>query len=311
MTPSLPWLYDHRTNVTSQTGEDGVLSAIFDRIGVKHSTCVEIGASDGKFISNSWYWINRRNWRACLVEADKTRYHAIAERYAGNENVLHYNRYLGPDCGIDEVLKETNIPKDFDFLSIDIDGMDYKLWEAMVAYRPSVVVIEVNCTMAPDIDFVQQDDTIHFGSSALAMVRLAETKGYKLAAHLVSNCIFVRDDLFEALGIEDNSLETLFTSPFVPKVVSDLRGVHHVLKEGAWGFSGAVYYNDARIRENGTECAKRHAGYTDTNGTFQAVNDPERSYIAKIDGSQDTKSVLTNFVTRMDQAFRDREDEKS
>jgi hypothetical protein len=38
-----PWIYEHRTNVASQTGEDGIIEAIFDRIGVETRWCADIG----------------------------------------------------------------------------------------------------------------------------------------------------------------------------------------------------------------------------------------------------------------------------
>ena len=304
---SNPWLYEHRRNVTSQTGEDGVVAAIFDKIGVRNKFCVDVGASDGYFISNSYYWVMEHQWGGCLFEPDPRRFADLSMLYEARSDVTVFNEALGANKGIDDYLDEVGAPNDFDLLSIDIDGMDYWIWKAMEKYRPRLVIIEVNCSMAPDVHFIQHKEEDRFGSSAAAMVALAREKGYELVAHLVSNCIFVRKEDFDAVEVGDNSLERLFTSPFVPKVISDLDGVHYILKEGPWGFSGTVFANDARPRETGTPCAARHERITDQNGVFRASAGGKFGFEAFITGPKERKSILRNFVDTMEVAFKRRE----
>lgn len=304
---SNPWLYEHRFNVTSQTGEDGVVAAIFEKIGTRNKFCVDVGASDGYFISNSYHWVKEQKWGGCLFEPHPQRFADLSLLYEERSDVTVFNEGLRATKGLDDYLDEVGAPIDFDLLSIDIDGMDYWIWAAMEKYRPRLVIIEVNCSMAPDIHFIQSKEGDRFGSSAAATVALARKKGYELVAHLVSNCIFVRKEDFDTVAIGDNSLERLFTSPFVPKVVSDLDGVHYILKEGPWGFSGAVFANDVRPRETGTPCAARHETITDQNGVFRASACGNFSFEAFITGPKERKSILRNFVDTMGVAFKKRE----
>jgi len=49
----------YKKNVTSQWGEDGIIEEIFRRIGMGGKFCIEIGAWNGKYLSNTWnLWHN-------------------------------------------------------------------------------------------------------------------------------------------------------------------------------------------------------------------------------------------------------------
>jgi hypothetical protein len=72
------------SNVTSQYGEDGVIAEILRRIGVRNRWCVEFGAWDGKYLSNTWSLINQSDWSAVLLEGDKDRADRLAASHAGN-----------------------------------------------------------------------------------------------------------------------------------------------------------------------------------------------------------------------------------
>ena len=68
------WLEDRASrtdiNVYSQFGEDGILAAIFEKLGTCNKWVLECGASDGVFFSNSRKLIEE-GWNGVLVEADR------------------------------------------------------------------------------------------------------------------------------------------------------------------------------------------------------------------------------------------------
>lgn len=294
-----PWLYDHRTNVTSQTGEDGVLEKIFERIGTRSKVCVDLGAADGEFISNTYNLVHNGGWSAVLIEAARSQFATLAERFADRKDVLCLNEFVTVQNSLDHILKHTHVPPDFDLLSIDIDGMDLVIWKELEAYRPRVVVIEANASMAPYVHFVQTDPSRRIGSSARALVETAREKGYELVAHLVSNCVFVLREEFPKLEIEDNSLEALFTSPFVPTVVSDLDGVHYLLKEGPWGFSGTVWSNDLKAPDNDLACAVRSIRQLQGRELMEVNVTEQHGHVAAIEYGPEAEVVLREFVERM------------
>jgi hypothetical protein len=113
--------------------------------------------------------------------------------------------------GLDAILGCTEIPTDFDFLSIDIDGNDYHVWAAVRDYRPKVVCIEFNPTIPPHITFIQPADPgLCQGSSLRALAQLGSDKGYELVAALPHNAFFVRRDFSGVFGLNDNSPEALW-----------------------------------------------------------------------------------------------------
>ena len=100
--------------------------------------------------------------------------------------------------------KEQYFPqKEFDFLSIDIDGQDFHVWNNLdVKYNPRVVSIEINYHISPLKDKVMplNDNWIWkgnemSGASVLAVKKLGNKKNYSLVATCMSDAIFVRNDL--------------------------------------------------------------------------------------------------------------------
>jgi hypothetical protein len=212
--PESTWLSDFAENVTSQFGEDGIIAKILEIIGTRHEWVVEIGAWDGKHLSNSWVLTNRQNWHGVLVEADAERCAALRANYATLPKVTIRQAYVGFDPAAanapDRLLAETAIPVDFDVLSIDIDGNDYYVWQALTRYRPRIVIVEYNPTAANDLVFVQDPDpALNQGCSLAALIRLGREKGYELAAVTKTNGIFVLAEDFPKLGIADNDIDAL------------------------------------------------------------------------------------------------------
>ena len=210
--PESTYLDVVRRNVTSQAGEDGLIQRIFSMIGASNKWCVEFGAWDGRHFSNSWNLLANKNWRGVLIEGDSARCAELRNTHAGHDGVHAVNRFVGLDAPdtLDAILAETPTPVDFDFLSIDVDGVDWHIWRTLVRYRPRLVVIEFNPSIPNDVYFVQDaDPAVHHGSSLLAMIELGKEKRYQLVATTPINALFVREDLFEVFEIADNDIDAM------------------------------------------------------------------------------------------------------
>lgn len=115
--------------------------------------------------------------------------------------------------GLDALLSATSVPRDFDFLSIDIDGNDYHVWKAMQQYEPKALVIEFNPTVPSAVNFIQSaDPALSQGSSLRSMIELGRQKGYELVSVTGVNAFFVRQEYFPLFRIVDNSIEALQTN---------------------------------------------------------------------------------------------------
>lgn len=217
------WLQARAARVTSQNGEDGIIQAIFERIGVKSRWCVEFGAWDGRHLSNTWSLINQSGWSSVQIEGDERKARQLSQRYMHREDVFTLNELIAleGENTLDRLLARTSIPTDPDLMVIDVDSIEWQIWESLIDHRPRVVVVEFNPSMPNDLLYVQDPDpTLREGCSPAALVQLAKRKGYELVCIQDPNAFFVLAEDFLALDIPDNRLETLRPqSGFVSNVV--------------------------------------------------------------------------------------------
>jgi hypothetical protein len=212
MSKSDTWLLDHSASTYSQYGEDGIVEAILSILPERDCWCVEFGAVDGRHLSNTRNLIDHKNYSAVLIEASKKHYKDLVKNYSSNNRITTINRFVGfkDKDNLDTILKDTQIPLDFDFLSIDIDGNDYHVWNAMAHYAPKIVCIEFNQTIPNEVAFIQAaDPNVNQGSSLSALVKLGKEKEYELVCVTGGNAIFVRTQYFRLFEIENNSPENL------------------------------------------------------------------------------------------------------
>jgi hypothetical protein len=115
---------------------------------------------------------------------------------------------------------------DIGLLSIDIDGNDYWIWDAINVVNPRIVICEYNsvfgskhCVSIPySADFVRQKahySNLYFGASLGALTMLAEKRGYFFVGSnsIGSNAFFVRKDVIGNLpvvSLEDGYVASKF-----------------------------------------------------------------------------------------------------
>jgi hypothetical protein len=232
--------------VHSQNGEDGIISALLERLPTRDKWVVEFGAWDGVHLSNSRHFIADQGFSGVLIEGDPEKFTELSALYAERQDVITLNQFVGMSAedNLDDILRKTPIPHDFDYLSIDIDGNDYYVWQAFTQYRPKVVCIEYNPTIPSDVDFVQEPDlAVKHGASVKSLVALGAAKGYQLAAVTLANAIFVAEEYYDLLEISDNSVHTLRTdTSWVTHVFSGYDGTLFVRG------SGLLPWHDVPIR---------------------------------------------------------------
>lgn len=111
---------------------------------------------------------------------------------------------------LDDILKRTDIPPNFDFLSLDIDGMDYWVWDSLIEYKPKIICFEFNPTIPILVEFINEKDfSVKHGSSALSFVKFAESKGYSLVAATKTDLIFVANQFLYLVVENPQNLENL------------------------------------------------------------------------------------------------------
>jgi len=229
-------------NVYSQFGEDGVLEALFESIGATNHWCVEFGAWDGVHLSNTCNLIRHGGWSGVQIEASQSKFSRLQANFSGNTNVRQICATIGFEGGVnslDDALASTDCPRDFDLLSIDVDGNDWHVWNSVEAYRPRAVIIEYNPSIPNDVIFIQDRDMeINEGSSLAALIRLGKTKGYELAACTQCNAVFVTETDYPLLEIPDNSVDAMRINP-VGRIFYGFNGtIYNTLPTLNWRLKG-------------------------------------------------------------------------
>lgn len=209
------YLLKFKKNITSQSGEDGIIEKIFSLIGEQNQWCIEFGAYDGKLHSNTYTLVAEKGWNGVMIEGDSDRFDELQETFDGNPRVHMFRMLVGFEDGLDSldyILSQSPIPNNPDLVVIDIDGTDWHVWHSLKDYRPRVIVIEFNPTVPNDVMFVQsREQNEAQGCSLRALVALGNAKGYELACVTRYNGIFVVAEEFEKLGIKDNSIGAMYS----------------------------------------------------------------------------------------------------
>lgn len=205
-------------NVTSQNGEDGIITYLLDKFNISKGWCCEFGAWDGRHFSNTCNLWSANGFSAVLIEADEGRFNTLKANTVDHDDVIAVRAVVSYDpdskeC-LDNILSGTPIPYDFDVLSIDIDGNDYSVWKALEKYKPKIVIIEVNSNHMPDVEIVNVLHDIRgiywTCTSLKPMIELANSKGYELVAHIACNAIFVERSLYPLVCLKSNKIEDMY-----------------------------------------------------------------------------------------------------
>ena len=211
--PASDWLRQHARNVTSQHGQDGVIAKIFEVIGTTNKCCCEFGAWDGKYLSNTYSLIQEQGWTGYLIEGSTERHADILKNHHHSPNVHAIREWVDfeGENTIEKILTRAGAPKDIDLMVIDVDGVDYHIWESLETIRPRVVAIEYNPIVPNEVVFIQDRDwAITQGNSLAALIELGRKKGYQLVS-AYGDAFFVQRRDYPKFGIEDNSIDAMYT----------------------------------------------------------------------------------------------------
>jgi hypothetical protein len=202
------YLETRERKVRSQNGEDGVLEALFEMLGVTNQYCVEFGCEDG-LECNTAHLLDQ-GWTGLLMDGGNVCRNPranIRQEFITAEN-------------INELFRKYEVPQHFDLLSIDIDSNDFWVWRE-ITVRPRVVVIEYNSHVPPDLcramvyepEFVNLG-TDYFGASLAALKELGRRKGYTLVycERAGVNAFFIANEIVPA-DFRPRAIEAIYRRP--------------------------------------------------------------------------------------------------
>lgn len=199
-------LADAEFSVFSQYGEDGIIQHLLREAKVEHTTFVEIGTGDYSE-SNTRFLVENDNWRGLAVNGGDSHVRFIASSgLSWRHDVEPVSAFVTRD-NVDELISREGLSGPIGLLSMDVDGVDYWLLEAITVVEPTILVAEYNALFGPDAcvtvpydpGFVHTEahySGTYFGASLGALHHLATARGYRFVGCSSNgvNAFFVKDD---------------------------------------------------------------------------------------------------------------------
>jgi hypothetical protein len=199
-------------SVYSQFDEDGILLCIFSLVGFTNRKVVEICAGHGEECNTANLIINH-SCHGLLFDGDAKNIEHARKFFSEHRST----RLFPPICkhawitkdNINQLILESGFSGEVDLLSLDIDGNDYWIWDAIDIIKPRVFICETH-NICPDDKSItipykedfnyKSEDNYHEefrSASPLAMIKLSKRKGYRLVgSHKYGfNLIFIYGDI--------------------------------------------------------------------------------------------------------------------
>jgi hypothetical protein len=199
-------LADAEFSVFSQWGEDGILSWLVDIIQPKSQRFVEFGVEDYRE-SNTRYLLMTRNWSGMIIDGSPQNIQSV------KQDAIAYKHDLTAVCSfvtrenIAGLLRQNGFSGDLGVLSVDIDGVDYWVLDA-ISNQADIIVLEYNsafgsaCVSVPyDPAFARLEKHwagIYWGASLPAFDHLLKSRGYAFVGsnRAGTNAFFVKQAHF-------------------------------------------------------------------------------------------------------------------
>lgn len=137
----------------SSLNEEKIIADILKNIEVKHNFFVDIGAANGVSWSNTCL-LAINGWQGLAVEYNSEDFAELAEEYQDFPGINLSRCMVMPDTVV-SLLSANKVPREFGFLSLDIDSYDYAVLEQILnSYRPRLICVEINEKIPPPIKFI-------------------------------------------------------------------------------------------------------------------------------------------------------------
>ena len=157
--------------------------------------------------ANTRFLLANDNWAGLVIDGSPRNIARVTS------DPLYWRHNLKAVCAfvtrenINDLLLKQGLNGEIGRLSVDIDGNDYWVWDAITTVNPVIVVVEYNwrfgekrsVTVPYQADFVRDRahfSMVYYGASLAALTALGRRKGYDLVGcnSTGNNAFFVRAD---------------------------------------------------------------------------------------------------------------------
>jgi hypothetical protein len=200
-------LSDYEFKIFSQWGEDGILQYLTRNLEIDENSFIEFGVEDF-FESNCRFLMMKDHWKGFVIDGSRKNIDAICSSYYFFQYQLETCESFITRENIGELLERSGFSKNVGIISVDIDGVDYHIFESLAEWNPAIFIFEYNSvfgkesavTVPYDPQFVRRQkhwSNQYWGASLAAFDYLARLRGYSIVGvnSAGSNAFFVRNDL--------------------------------------------------------------------------------------------------------------------
>ena len=221
--------------VFSQWGEDGIIAWLVEHAPYTVGRFIEFGVENFRE-ANCRFLMHQKNWKGLVFDGSQPNIEWLKEQpFYWMHDLSAVNAFITAD-NINKLIVDNGFAGPVGILSIDVDGNDYWIWEAIECVDPTIIICEVNPIfgdVAPvsipyDPSFTRFNahySGLYFGASIAALKHLAAQRGYSFIgtnSHGI-NAFFVKTEYATSV------LSLLTEVKSFPSRHRDSRDIHGVL----------------------------------------------------------------------------------
>ena len=198
---------DAEFQVFSQFGEDGIIQYLISRVPIERDVFVEFGVGDYRE-SNTRFLLCNDNWRGLILDAGTAHLDFVRSNPLGWRHSIEARSIFVTRENINEAIADAGIAGEVGLLSIDIDGNDYWVLDAIKAISPRILIAEYNSTFGPEatvsVPYTPRFERakahyshLYWGASLAAICLAADRKDMAFVGSnsAGNNAFFVRRDV--------------------------------------------------------------------------------------------------------------------
>ncbi|MCW1843780.1 hypothetical protein [Prosthecomicrobium hirschii] len=204
-------LADVEVSVFSQWGEDGIIEWLIQNCSGIPESFIEFGV-ENYTEANTRFLLAHRNWRGLVIDGSVENIAFIKnDPISWRHDITARSAFITRE-NINKLIADAGFKGEIGLLSVDLDGMDYWVWQAITQVQPWIVIVEYNALYGDLHNLVTPYDPafvrsiahpsgLYCGASIGALTQLAHENGYTLLGSNLAgnNAFFIRNDHSPAL----------------------------------------------------------------------------------------------------------------
>lgn len=197
---------DYGFKVFSQNNEDGLIQYIIHHTDLPQKNFIEFGVEDYSEC-NTRFLLLHNNWKGLIMDGSIEDMDALKKQDIYWKRTIEAKGTFITKENINKLITESGFSGNVGLLSVDIDGNDYWVLDAIDCIDPQILICEYNpifgtkekVSIPYKEDFYRTNahySNLYWGASLGALEYIAKRRGYKLVCinNLGNNAFFVKEN---------------------------------------------------------------------------------------------------------------------